>query len=64
MEIGDLVELSSAGNSLKQNSKVYGKIGLIVRFAPDQGHPIKIDWLGFGIYPMKRYEIKKVRGIK
>ena len=67
MEVGDLVELSAAGRKIKQNSQCYGLIGLITRIAKDQNitnHPIKIEWLGMGHYPMKRYEIKKVRGIK
>ena len=67
MEIGDLVELSSAGNSLKQNSKVYGKIGLILRYESEQ-YPYIIQWFGFeegdGTFPMKEYEIKQVRGTK
>ena len=67
MQVGDLVELSAAGRKIKQNSQVYGLIGLIVRIAKDgniTNHPIKIEWLGMGHYPMKRYEIKKVRGTK
>ena len=68
MQVGDLVELSAAGRKIKQNSQCYGLIGLITRI--DLGgnfrtaHPIKIEWLGMGYYPMKRYEIKRVRGIK
>ena len=67
MQVGELVELSSAGWTLKQNEKVRGLIGLITRiekFPYISNHPIKIEWLGYGHYPMKRYEIKQVRGIK
>ena len=67
MQIGDLVELSAAGRKIKQNSQCYGLIGLIVRIEKDRNitnHPNKIEWLGMGYYPMKRYEIKRVRGIK
>jgi hypothetical protein len=63
MQAGDLVELSSAGRQLQQNSRVYGLIGLITRIDNTNypNHPIKIEWLGHGHYPMKRYEIKRVR---
>ena len=67
MQVGELVELSAAGWTLKQNEKVRGLIGLITRIEMDgdyQAHPIKIEWLGYGHYPMKRYEIKQVRGTK
>jgi len=70
MQVGELVELSAAGRKIKQNSQCYGLIGLIVRIEKDgniTNHPIKIQWLttaGELYYPMKRYEIKRVRGIK
>ena len=67
MQVGDLVELSAAGRFIKQNDKVYGLIGLITRIEKDgniTNHPIKIEWYGYGHYPMKRYEIKRVRGTK
>ena len=70
MQVGELVELSSAGRKIKQNSDCYGLIGLIVRIEKDgniTNHPIKIQWLttaGELYYPMKRYEIKKVTGVR
>ena len=67
MQVGELVELSAAGRKIKQNNTCYGLIGLIVRIEKDRNitnHPIKIEWLGMGYYPMKRYEIKRVRGTK
>ena len=66
MQVGELVELSSAGRQLQQNEKVRGLIGLVTRIdnTISPTHPIKIEWLGYGHYPMKRYEIKRVRGIK
>ena len=69
MEVGDLVELSAAGRKIKQNSQVYGLIGLIVRIDRRHitNHPIKIEWIvpvSNLFYPMKRYEIKKVKGTK
>ena len=70
MQVGELVELSAAGRKIKQNSQCYGLIGLIVRIEKDgniTNHPIKIQWLitaGELYYPMKRYEIKRVRGTK
>ena len=68
MQVGELVELSSAGRKLKQNEKVRELVGLITRIELGgnfrSSHPIKIEWLGYGHYPMKRYEIKQVRGIK
>ncbi len=67
MQVGELVELSAAGRKIKQNSDCYGLIGLITRIELDRNitnHPIKVEWLGLGHYPMKRYEIKRVRGTK
>ena len=67
MQEGEIVELSAAGRKIKQNKQCYGLIGLITRIELDgniTAHPIKIEWLGRGHYPMKRYEIKRVRGVK
>jgi hypothetical protein len=66
MQVGELVELSSAGRQLQQNEKVRGLIGLVTRIdtTSSTNHPIKIEWLGYGHYPMKRYEIKRVRATR
>ena len=66
MQVGELVELSAAGRKIKQNNTCYGLVGLITRIdiGTCHNHPYKIEWLGMGFYPMKRYEIKRVRGIK
>ena len=62
--VGDLVELSSAGRKVKQNDRVYGMMGLILRYESEQ-YPYIIQWFGFkegdGTFPMKEYEIKRVR---
>ena len=69
-KVGDLVELSTNGRKLKQNDKVYGMIGIVLRHEKDeQGrwdkYPYVIQWIGMtegdGTFPMKEYEIKRVR---
>ena len=67
MQIGDLVELSSAGSKAQQNSEVYGYWGMIVEITGNN-HPYRIDWFRpdgtTKKVPMARYEIKKLRGAK
>jgi len=64
-KLGELVELSASGRKLKQNSRVYGMMGMIIRYEEDQ-YPYIIQWFGFtegnGTFPCKEYEIKRVRG--
>ncbi len=70
-KIGDLVELSAAGRRLEQNDKVYDMIGMVLSYEkhPTSGgwdkYPYKIQWFGMtagdGTFPMKEYEIKRVR---
>ena len=70
-KIGELVELSAAGRKAKQNDRVYGMIGMVMGYEknPINGnwdkYPYKIHWFGFtqgdGTFPMKEYEIKRVR---
>ena len=71
MQVGDLVELSSAGSKNQQNMAVYGKIGLLVQINKDQ-YPYIVEWYGVernfnngnnptSVLPCKRYELKKVR---
>ena len=63
--VGDLVELSASGRKVKQNDRVYGMMGLILRYESEQ-YPYIIQWFGMtfgdGTFPMKEYEIKRVRG--
>ena len=69
---GELVELSSAGRRNKHNDKVYDMIGMVMGYEknPINGnwdkYPYKIQWFGMtagdGTFPMKEYEIKRVRG--
>jgi len=67
MQVGDLVELSAAGNKAKQNSEVYGYWGMIMEIK-GQHHPYRINWFRpdgtLKSVPMARYEIKKMRGKK
>ena len=74
-KVGELVELSTAGRKLQQNDKVYDLIGIIIEHkrAPTNPnlwdrYPYIIQWVGMtggdGTFPMKEYEIKKVRGTK
>ena len=69
-KIGELVELSSAGRRNKHNDKVYGMIGMVLKYERSNGnwdkYPYRIQWFGYdrgdGSFPMKEYEIKRVRG--
>jgi hypothetical protein len=67
MQIGDLVELSSAGNKAKQNSQCYDQYGIIMEIK-GHNHPYRIQWFrkdgSSHRCPMARYEIKKLRGKK
>ena len=67
-KIGELVELSAAGRKAKQNDKVYEKIGIVLRHENVEWskYPYVIHWMnweygGDGTFPMKEYEIKRVR---
>jgi hypothetical protein len=71
-KIGELVELSAAGRKLDQNDKVYDMIGMVVEYVKHEitgnwdKYPYRIQWFGYdrgdGTFPMKEYEIKRVRG--
>ena len=70
MQVGDLVELSSAGNKNQQNLSVFGKIGLLIEINKHQQYGYVVEWYGCdqldyrgrkGVLPCKRYELKKFR---
>lgn len=65
---GELVELSSAGNKLDQNSEVVGLWGMVVKYRDDNRHCYQIDWYKpdgtIKKFPMARYEIKKFKVAK
>ena len=65
---GELVELSSAGRKNDHNDKVYDMIGMVLRIDNAEKYPYIIQWFGYihgdGTFPMKEYEIKRVRGDK
>ena len=65
---GELVELSSAGKKLDQNSEVHNLFGMVVEYKHNARHAYKIDWYkpNGEIYkfPMARYEIKRFKGKK
>ena len=75
-KVGELVELSASGRKLQQNDKVYDLIGIIIEHkrAPTRPHqwdryPYIIQWVGMtgggdGTFPMKEYEIKRVRVVR
>jgi hypothetical protein len=67
MQVGDLVELSAAGNKAKQNNACYDQYGIIMEIK-GQSHPYRIQWFrkdgSSHRCPMARYEIKKLRGKK
>ena len=68
MQVGDLVELSSAGSKAKQNEQVWGLMGVIMELQTGSNHPYRINWFRsdgtLKMCPMARYEIKKMRGKK
>tara|TARA_Y100000034_G_scaffold77215_1_gene92784 strand:- start:137 stop:349 length:213 start_codon:yes stop_codon:yes gene_type:complete len=63
---GELVELSSAGRQRDQNDRVRDMIGMVLRVDKIEKYPYIIQWFGLaqgdGTFPMKEYEIKRVRG--
>ena len=74
MQVGDLVQLSSAGRKSQQNQCVINSWGgMIVEINPSSyaSYPFKVEWYGeiktsqmperSSFLPMKRYEIKKMR---
>jgi len=74
-KIGELVELSAAGRRNKHNDKVYDMLGMVMSYekhlkycGEQDRYPYKIQWFGMtegdGTFPMKEYEIKRVRGEK
>ena len=75
MQVGDLVELSSAGSKAQQNWEVVGKIGLLMKIQKHASFPYQVQWYGVekkrnttiregGILPMKRYELKRLKCTK
>ena len=62
MKVGDLVELSSAGKKIQQNSCVYGRFGMIIGIntTSHDDYPYEIEWYGRGRSKliMARREIK------
>ena len=65
---GELVELSSAGKKLDQNSEVHGLFGMVVKYRENNKHCYQIDWYKSDgttkRFPMARYEIKRFKGTK
>lgn len=71
MQVGDLVELSSAGSKNQQNLSVFGKFGLLIEVNKHQRYGYVVEWYGLdtrvdyqgrkGVLPCKRYELKKYR---
>ncbi len=69
---GELVELSSAGRRNKHNERIYDMSGMVMGYEREEisgewgKYPYKIQWFGYtqgdGTFPMKEYEIKRVRG--
>ena len=65
---GELVELSAAGRKNNHNERVCDMIGMVLRIDNMEKYPYIIQWFGYdqgdGTFPMKEYEIKRVRGKK
>ena len=65
-KVGDLVQLSAAGNSRNQNELVRGGWGIVIRISKECTHhsqfPITTEWYGGrrkdGIMNFKPYELK------
>ena len=74
MQVGDLVELSSAGRKSQQNMAVQDCIGLLVEICKGEAYPYKVQWYGVDvsyvtinetrILPCKRYELKRIKATK
>ena len=70
MKIGDLVELSARGATLKGNSKYIGAVGILMKISKNTYYTHGILWIpkkGFmknKIGWFKRYEIKKMKADK
>ena len=71
MQVGDMVQLSSAGRKSQQNYLVTDKIGLVIKIDRSE-YPYHVQWYGgdgklpnhhgnHGVLPCKRYELKKLR---
>ena len=67
MQVGDLVELSAYGNSLKHNTYVVGKLGLVIREPGDlvpnswpRANMFKVEWIGtrISVWRYDRRELK------
>ena len=67
MIVGDLVELSSKGRSLKSNRKYVGCVGILMEIADGGYYDLGILWIPKKGYMknkigwFKRYEIKKMK---
>jgi len=61
MQVGDLVELSAYGNSLKHNEYVVGKLGLVRRVS--RFSTVKVEWIGTGI-SVWRYDRRELKYAK
>ena len=71
MQIGDLVELSSAGRKSQQNWTVKDTFGMLVQIKKQDTYPYVVEWYGVKLsknvhnppntLPCKRYELKKLR---
>ena len=65
---GELVELSSAGKKLEQNSEVVGLWGMVWEYRDNNRHCYQIKWYKKDgttkKFPMARYEIKRFKGAK
>ena len=65
---GELVELSSAGQKMKQNDEVVGLWGMVMEYDSTNRHPYRIQWYKADgttkKFPMARYEIKRLKGAK
>jgi len=67
MRIGDLVELSAKGKSLKGNSDFVGEVGVVLEVMGNGYYDLGIRWFSKRYYScrrvtwFKRYEIKKIK---
>ena len=75
MQVGDLVELSSAGRKSQQNWAVKDRFGMLIEINLREAYPYKVEWYGWddqqigcglrnGVLPCKRYELKRMRNRK
>ena len=70
MKVGDLVQLSAAGEKIASNWSMRDELGIILSINHNHENPFEVNWLRMSIasvryrWHMKRYELKKLKAAK